>query len=90
MAVIRIPLLFQEAVGGAAQLEIKADNLSELIGNLTNKFPDLKHKFYDSQESLSEFINIYVNEVDSRFLQGEKTHLNDTDTIDIILPIAGG
>jgi len=83
-------LLFQEAVGGVVQLEIKAGNISQLIGNLTNEFPDLKERFYDSQGSLSEFINIYVNEEDSRFLEGEKTHLNDRDTIDIILPIAGG
>jgi len=90
MAVIRIPLLFQEAAGGAVQLEIKADNVSELIGNLTNEFPDLKEKFYDNQGSLNQFVNIYVNEEDSRFLEGEKTHLNDRDIIDIILPIAGG
>jgi len=83
-------LLFQEAVGNIAQVEIKADNLSELIGKLTNEFPDLKEKFYDARGSLSEFVNIYVNEEDSRFLEGEKTHLNDTDIIDIILPIAGG
>ncbi|NQT28554.1 MAG: MoaD/ThiS family protein [Candidatus Omnitrophica bacterium] len=90
MAVIRIPLLFQEAVGNITQVEVKADNLSELIGNLTNEFPNLKEKFYDARGSLSEFVNIYVNEEDSRFLEGEKTHLNDTDIIDIILPIAGG
>ena len=90
MAVIRIPLLFQEAVGNAAQLEVKADSVSELISNLTNEFPGLKEKFYDSQGSLNQFVNIYVNEADIRFLEGEKTHLNDTDIIDIILPIAGG
>ncbi len=90
MAVIRIPLLFQEAVGNVARLEIKAGNVSELIGNLTNEFPGLKEKFYDNQGSLNQFVNIYVNEEDIRFLEGEKTHLKDTDIIDIILPIAGG
>lgn len=90
MAVIRIPLIFQEAAGNATQLEVKADNISELIGNLTSEFPDLREKFYDNQGNLSQFVNIYVNEADSRFLEGEKTLLKDTDIIDIILPIAGG
>lgn len=90
MAVIRIPSIFQEAVGNTAQLKIKAGNVSELISNLTNEFPDLKEKFYDDQGSLSRFVNIYVNEADIRFLKGSKTPLNDADVIDIILPIAGG
>jgi len=90
MATIRIPSLFKEAVGGASQLEIKAGNISELIGNLTNQFPNIKEKFYDNQGSLSNFINIYVNEGDIRFSKGEETSLSDTDVIDIILPIAGG
>lgn len=90
MAVIRIPLLFQEAVGNVTQLEIKASNVSELVSNLTNQFPNLKDKFYDNQGSLSQFINIYVNEGDIRFFEGEKTSLKDADIIDIIIPLAGG
>ena len=39
---------------------------------------------------LRRFVNIYVNQEDIRFLQGEGTAVSDGDEVSIVPAIAGG
>ena len=48
-----------------------------------------KHLFGDDGK-LRHFVNIYVNDDDSRHLQGGETPVKDGDTLTIVPSIAGG
>jgi sulfur-carrier protein len=44
----------------------------------------------DESGEMRRFINVYVNEEDIRFLQGDKTTLKAGDHVSIVPAIAGG
>ena len=48
-----------------------------------------KHLF-DETGSLRNFVNVYVNDEDIRYLQKEQTQVSEKDTVSIIPSIAGG
>ncbi|MDH4183312.1 MAG: MoaD/ThiS family protein [Nitrospinota bacterium] len=87
---VRIPTPLQRLTGGQGDISGAGDNVKELIGDLNAKYPGLAERLYDEEGKLRRFINIYVNEEDIRFLEGENTKLNDGDDISVIPAIAGG
>ena len=45
---------------------------------------------YDEHGKLRSFVNVYVNDEDSRYLQREDTPLGERDVVSIVPSIAGG
>ncbi len=74
------------------QSEVTAEgsNVKEVFNNLDSQFPGIKERLYDENDQLRRFVNVYVNEVDIRFKDGEETKLSDGDELSIIPAIAGG
>jgi molybdopterin synthase sulfur carrier subunit len=44
----------------------------------------------DEQGAIRKFVNLYLNDEDIRFIDGEKTGVKDGDELAIIPAIAGG
>ena len=74
------------------QSEVSAEGgtIADIINNLENQFNGIKDRICEENGSPRRFINIYINEEDIRFLEGEKTTVKDGDEISIIPAIAGG
>ncbi|VAX24819.1 MoaD/ThiS family protein clustered with threonine synthase [hydrothermal vent metagenome] len=87
---VRIPTPLQKLTGNKGEVEGEGLDIKDMFDNLEKKFPGFKERIYDEEGALRRFINIYVNEEDIRFLDGEKTALNDGDDISVIPAIAGG
>ena len=64
--------------------------ISEILNNLESQFAGIKERICDENGAPRRFINIYLNEEDIRFLEGESTAVKDGDEISIIPAIAGG
>jgi molybdopterin synthase sulfur carrier subunit len=64
--------------------------ISDILNNLESQFAGIKERICDENGTPRRFINIYLNEEDIRFLDGEKTAVKDGDEISIIPAIAGG
>ncbi|MGC8976018.1 MAG: MoaD/ThiS family protein [Candidatus Ratteibacteria bacterium] len=90
MVKVRIPEPLQKFVDNQKEILVDGDNIEELLKNIIKKYPQVKERIYDENGNLRRFINIYVNDEDIRFLEGEKTKLKDGDIISIIPAIAGG
>ena len=88
--VIRIPTPLQEFSENRETVEVESDNVKDALAALDAECPGIKSRLYDEDGKLRRFVNIYVNQEDIRFLQGEGTLLNETDEISIIPAIAGG
>jgi molybdopterin synthase sulfur carrier subunit len=61
-----------------------------VIEELERQFPGMKERIFDESGQIRRFINIYVNQEDIRFLDGEKTALKQGDEVAIVPAIAGG
>jgi len=87
---VRIPTPLQKLTGGAGEISAEGGNIKDIFENLESKYPGFKERLYDESGNLRRFINIYVNDEDIRFLNGETTQLKEGDDISVIPAIAGG
>jgi len=69
---------------------LEGKTVGELLENLTTAYVPLKRHLFDESGSLRNFVNVYVNDEDIRYLQKEQTIVSEKDTVSIIPSIAGG
>ena len=89
MAIVRLAPVLRASVGGAKQVNAEGGNLTELLVNLYQKYPALKEQI-QPEETLSRFINVYINDQDVRFLKGLETNVGPNDTVILLPAMAGG
>ena len=87
---VRIPTPLQEFTQQQDAVEIVGADVKEVLANLDSQFAGIGQRLYDEQGKLRRFVNIYVNQEDIRFLQGEGTAVSDGDEVSIVPAIAGG
>ncbi len=87
---VRIPTPLQEFTQNQDAVEIDGNTVKEVLGNLDDQFGGMRQRLYDEEGKLRRFVNIYVNQEDIRFLQGEDTEVKEGDELSIVPAIAGG
>lgn len=87
---VRIPTPLQKLTNNQGEVEVKGSNIREVLSALEGSFKGFRERLYDDQGQLRRFVNIYVNDEDIRFLDGEKTAVKDGDEVSIVPAIAGG
>jgi molybdopterin converting factor small subunit len=90
MATVLIPTPLRKFTNNSARLNVSATQVSALISELTENFPDLKKHLLDPEGKIPSFINIFVDEDDIRSLQLEQTKINENSIESIVPAIAGG
>jgi MoaD family protein len=73
-----------------AEISAEGGTIADILNNLESQFAGIKERICEENGTPRRFINIYLNEEDIRFLDGEKTKIKDGDEISIIPAIAGG
>ena len=87
---VRIPTPLQRITNGQGEVACEGKSVLELLADLEHRHPGIKARICDEQGKLRRFVNVFVNEEDIRFLQGDQTPLKDGDEVSIIPAIAGG
>ena len=87
---VRIPTPLMKLTDNKAEVSAEGGSISEVINNLEDQFNGIKERICEENGAPRRFINIYINEEDIRFLEGENTAVKDGDEISIIPAIAGG
>ncbi len=87
---VRIPTPLQRLTNGQGEVPCEGKTVTELLADLDKRYPGVKERLCDEKGQLRRFVNIFVNEEDIRFLQGDQTAVNDGDEVSIIPAIAGG
>ena len=87
---IEIPTAFRRFTEGAPNVESGATTVAEALNELTAKFPALSRHVRDDEGQIRQFLNVYLNEEDIRFLGGEGCSLKDGDRVLLVPSIAGG
>lgn len=89
MATISIPTPLRPYAGDNAQVTVSGQTVAEALQDLVAQHPDLAAHLYDDGK-LRSFVNIFLDDEDIRYLDGEDTALREDDSLKIIPSIAGG
>lgn len=87
---IEIPTAFRRFTEGAPRVDSGAATVGEALDELTARFPALSRHVRDEQGQIRQFLNVYLNEEDIRFIGGEASALKDGDRVLLVPSIAGG
>lgn len=88
--IVRVPTPLRKFTGDKSDVEATGETVGALLDNLEQLYPGIKERLVDETGILRRFINVYLNEEDIRFLDGEKTAVKDGDRVTIVPAIAGG
>ena len=87
---IVIPTPLRQFAGGQSEIEVSASTAGEALDQLTMTHAELRRHLFNDQNTLRNFVNVYVNDEDIRHVDGPSTSVKDGDTILIVPSIAGG
>tara|TARA_B100001123_G_C15056961_1_gene925942 strand:+ start:617 stop:898 length:282 start_codon:yes stop_codon:yes gene_type:complete len=87
---VRVPTPLMKLTDNQSEVNADGSDITEILNNLESQFTGIKERICEADGTPRRFINIYLNEDDIRFLDGEKTKVSDGDEISIIPAIAGG
>src|SRR5258705_820867 len=87
---ISIPAPLRQFAGGQSQIVVEAKTAGEALDQLTSAHTPLRRHLYNDQNTLRNFVNVYLNDEDIRHASGPDTPVKDGDSIMIVPSIAGG
>ena len=87
---IRIPTTLRPLTEGSTQVAADGATIGELIDDLDAKHPGFKEKILDDSGSIRKFVNIFLEDEDTKYLDGLDTSVTDNQTVSIVPAVAGG
>jgi sulfur-carrier protein len=87
---ILIPTPLRKFTGDTETVEVEPGTVSDIIGELDQRFPGIRSRLCEENGALRRFINVYVDGEDVRFLQNVSTSVKDGAEVSIVPAIAGG
>src|SRR5882762_11227435 len=87
---IHIPTPLRPFTDKKESVEVTGGTVGELLADLTTKHEGLRRHLYADDGRLRNFVNIYLNDEDIRYLQKEKTPVKPGDSLSIVPSVAGG
>ena len=87
---VRVPTPLMKLTNNQSEVSAEGGTIADVLNNLESQFAGIKERICEENGTPRRFINIYLNEEDIRFLDGENTKIKDGDEVSIIPAIAGG
>jgi len=87
---IHIPTPLRPFTEKQESVEVTGATVGELLADLTKKYEGLRKHLYADDGRLRNFVNVYLNDEDIRYLQKEKTPVKPGDSLSIVPSVAGG
>jgi len=88
--VVRIPTPLRRLTDGQDKVDVEGDSLGNVIDAMNEQYPGIRERICDDQGQLRNFVNVYVNGEDVRFLQGLETPTSSGDEVSVVPAVAGG
>ena len=90
MPVLRIPTPLRSYTSGQSEVNVRGENISQALTDLTTQYPTIKPHIFNDGGELRPFVNLFVGENNIKDLQGVDTPIRDGDRLVLIPSIAGG
>ena len=88
--VVRIPTPLRRLTNGQDKVDVDGESLGGVIDAMNEQYPGIRERICDDQGQLRNFVNVYINGEDVRFLQGLETATTDGDEVSVVPAVAGG
>jgi sulfur-carrier protein len=89
MTSIKIPTPLRAYTNNQAQVMVAGNTVGQALNDLTDHYPELRQHLFNGGE-LRNFVNVFLDDEDVRFLDGLNTEISENDNLRIIPSIAGG
>lgn len=90
MVEVEIPATIRAAVGSPAQVAVEGLSVREVLESLSVTYPPMRPRLIGEDGKLHRFVNVYVNGIDIRQLDGDATRLIGKERVQILSAISGG
>ena len=87
---IHIPTPLRPFTDKKESVEVSGGTVGELLADLTHRYEGLRRHLYTDEGRLRNFVNVYLNDEDIRYLQREQTPVKPGDSLSIVPSVAGG
>src|SRR5262245_31093667 len=87
---IHIPTPLRPFTDKHESVDVTGGTVGELLADLTKRYEGLRRHLYTDEGRLRNFVNVYLNDEDIRYLQREQTPVKPGDTLSIVPSVAGG
>lgn len=87
---VQIPTPLRVYVDQLKEIAVEGDTVATVLDALTTRYPRIRGHLFTDAGAVRNFVNVYVNEEDIRYLQKIDTELKDGDVITIVPAVAGG
>src|SRR6266540_2624288 len=87
---IHIPTPLRPFTDKKESVEVSGATVGELLADLTKRYDGLRKHLYADDGRLRNFVNVYLNDEDIRYLQREQTPVKTGDSLSIVPSVAGG
>lgn len=86
---VQIPTPMRQTTEGQTVVETTGATVQEVLDNLGKKYPGMAEKLFLNGR-LKQFVNLYLNDEDIRYLDNLATPVKDGDELAIIPAVTGG
>jgi molybdopterin/thiamine biosynthesis adenylyltransferase/rhodanese-related sulfurtransferase/molybdopterin converting factor small subunit len=89
-ATVKIPTPLRPFADGHAEVVSGGATVGAMVREVAEVYPALKKHLFTTDGKLRNFVTVYLNDEDVRYLQRDATPVNDGDIVSIVPAIAGG
>lgn len=90
MPSVQIPTPLRPLTDNQAAVDAEGATVGAVLADLGRRYPDFHKRVFAADGALQQYVNVYVNNEDIRFLDDLDTPVAERDEISIIPAIAGG
>lgn len=90
MVEVRIPAPLRSHTDGSKIVQGEGANVGEVLDDLGRRYPGFREGVLDQDGGLRQFVNIYLNDEDIRYLGRLETPVEGGDVVSILPAVAGG
>ena len=87
---VRLPTVLRPHAGGRVAVIAEGATIGEVLADLVRSYPGLEGQVLTDDGSLHQFVNVYVDDDDVRYLDQLDTKVADGVTVSILPAVAGG
>ena len=87
---VQVPTVLRKHTNGERLVQMEGSTVAAVIESLEAQYPGLRSELLSDDGAVRQFVNIYVNDEDIRYLDRLNTSLSDGDRLAILPAVAGG
>jgi molybdopterin synthase sulfur carrier subunit len=87
---VQIPTPMRQHTEGQSAVEASGATVKDVLDSLAAKYPAVTQRLFDGAGKVKQFVNLYLNDEDVRYLDNLATPVKDGDELAIIPAVAGG